>query len=237
MLDESAMARITWPREWPQEVADGLKPQKYIESDDPIFKKIVEDVSGGKLRFVPPYVAAKELVRASINAIQMSGDGVRMAEQGIIRGLEIEGARKTVAEGRGGPHDLLCVCIAVLRAAGIPARPVIGAEENAANRNVFVTWGEFYLPGAGWIPFDPDEMRGKNIRTLDVRQPWPEFGTMKRLNRRIPLAYYFEPPNVPVSPPYPGVWGWDPKPMPIPPLLEQIHFSIVSRGPGKEDPQ
>ena len=49
----------------------------------------------------------------------------------------------------------------------------------------FVSWGEFYLPDAGWIPFDPDSLRTKSLGTQNVRQPWTDFGTVRKLNERI----------------------------------------------------
>ena len=176
-------------------------------------------------------------MRYCINQIQAGGDGVHMDEFNVLRGLEMVGARATVANGRGGPHDLLCVCIATLRAAGIPARPVIGMEENRHKRNTFVSWGEFYLPSVGWVPFDPYEMRGKAIGNLDVRQPWPEFGTMKDLNERIPLAYHFMPARTVESPGYPAVWGWDPRPGGDPSSVQAIDFGTISRGRGVQDPE
>ena len=242
LRNETQAGSIAWPREWPQEVRDGLKPQMYIESDDPVFAGAVEKASEGQLRLVPPYFAAKDLVRYCINEIRLSGNGKNMGNLGTLRGLELVGARRTANEGMGGPHDLVCVCVAVLRAAGIPARPVIGVQEQKSSLGgpkqagpEFVSWAEFYLPDAGWIPFDPVEMRGKGIRSLDVRREWPEFGTMDDLNRRIPLAYHFLPPAT-VEVPVPAVWGWDPRPGGDPGSEPQIRFTITSRGRRPEDP-
>ncbi len=242
MRSEAQAASIAWPREWPEEVQDGLRPQMFIESDDPLFAGAVEKASDGRLRLVPPYLAAKDLVRYCINQIRLSGNGKNMGNLGTLRGLELIGAKRAASEGIGGPHDLVCVCVAVLRAAGIPARPVIGVEERKLSLGglkqagpEFVSWAEFYLPDAGWIPFDPVEMRGKGIRSLDVRRPWPEFGTMDDLNRRIPLAYHFIPPAT-VEVPMPAVWGWDPRPGGDPGSEPQIRFTIISRGRGPEDP-
>jgi hypothetical protein len=236
-IDDAAAAEIPWPREWPAEVADGLKPQMYIESDDPIFRETVDRVSEGNLRFVPPYLAAKDLVRYCTNELQVSGDGLAYGRLRTLHGLEIDGALAAATSGRAGPHDLVCVCVAMLRAAGIPARPVIGWGENDKGRNILVSWAEFYLPDAGWIPFDPDAMRLKAIQHRDVRDPWPEFGTMKDLNRRVPLAYHFMPPRAVVSPMYPALWGWDPRPNGSPNAEQRITIGSVSRGRGEPDPE
>ena len=61
------------------------------------------------------------------------------------------------------------------------------------------------------MPFDPVELRKKGIQNRNVRDAWPEFGTMKDLNRRIPLAYHFIPPASVESPQNPAVWGWSPR--------------------------
>jgi len=243
LRSEAEAAAIAWPRSWPAEVQDGLRPQMFIESDDPLFAGAVEKASEGRLRLVPPYLAAKDLVRYCINEIRLSGDGHNMGALGALRGLELVGARRAANDGIGGPHDLVCVCVALLRAAGIPARPVIGVQEQKSSLGdkksggpEFVSWAEFYLPDAGWVPFDPVAMRGKGIRNLDVRREWPEFGTMDDLNRRIPLAYHFIPPAA-VEVPIPAVWGWDPRPGGDPGSETQIRFTIISRGRGPGEPQ
>ncbi len=236
--DEAAAAAIPWPANWPKEAREALRPQMYVESEDPIFLQAVEHASGGGVREVPPYLAAKDLIRYSIQRIRPQGGGNNHGRSGALQGLRMIGARQAAARGLGGPHDLVCVCVAVLRAAGIPARPVIGVEKKprgTGRASEFVSWAEFYLPEAGWVPFDPVEMRGKGIRHLDVRRPWPELGTLERLNRRIPLAYHFMPPAAVESPQNPSIWGWDPRPGGDPGSEQQIHFQITSRGRGVDD--
>ena len=97
-IDDRAAATIPWPREWPAEVADGLRPQAYIESSDPIFKATVDRVSEGQLRLVPPYLAAKDLVRYCVEELRITGDGVRRGRMRIIHGLELKGASRTARD-------------------------------------------------------------------------------------------------------------------------------------------
>jgi hypothetical protein len=236
-IDEAKAAQIAWPKEWPQEVMDGLQPQSYIESDDEIFARAVETVSKGRLRMVPPYLAAKDIVRYCVNEIQTTGSANVRGENGVLRGMVVNGAKHAAEKQLGSPHDLVCVCIAMLRAAGIPARPVIGVLEDNKEIGEFVSWGEFYLPDAGWIPFDPVAMRGKGVRTMDIRKLWPEFGTMDELNERIPLGYHFLPAATIESPRNPAAWGWDPRPGRDYGSDQFVYIDIVSRGKGVEDPQ
>ena len=97
----------------------------------------------------------------------------------------------------------------MLRAAGLPARPVIGIGPGAARRlDEFGVWAEVYLPECGWTPFDPDKLRQQSIRTLDATQPWEHFGTMRQLQRRIPLSWSFAPENGSTAFDSWSVWGW-----------------------------
>jgi len=239
-INDAAAAQVTWPKEFPEEVHDALKPQRFIESDHEIFTRAVQDASQGKLRLVPPYIAAKELVRYCLNNIKVVGDGIHHGEHGTIHGLELSGALQTAQRGRGSPHDLVCVCVATLRAAGIPARPVIGVVEKPGpntERTELVSWAEFYLPDAGWIPFDPEDMQGQGIRHQPVNQPWPEFGTMDDLHDRVTVSYHFMPERNVQSPMYPSVWAWDPKPGTPRYTRQAMTLTLISRGQGAPDPQ
>ena len=233
-IDNSVAAQLPWPREFPKEVADGLEPQPFIESNHEIFARAVEDASGGRLRLVPPYLAAKDLIRYCTQKIRKRESAVHHGFHKTLLGLRVKGALQAVNDGMGSPADIVCVCIATLRAAGIPARPVIGIKRQEGP-NTFHVWGEFYLEGAGWVPFDPNAMQGKGIRTMDVRRPWPECGTMDDLNEWIPLSYHFIAPAQVESPLYPAVWGWDPRPGGDPGSEQVLQLMAISRGNGVED--
>lgn len=198
-VDERAAAKIPWPAEWPAEVQEALRPQPAIESDQPEFRAFVDRVSGGKLRSVTPWIAAKELSRATVNAFRVVDAAGSWWIGRTDVGLPLVGAYDPMCAGVGSAHDLSAACVAVLRAAGIPARVVLGiAEIQAINdtrvRPQLVTWCEFYLPSAGWVPFDPVALRGASQGNLPLDRPWPSFGTWDDLNRRVPVAHSFVAP-------------------------------------------
>jgi transglutaminase-like putative cysteine protease len=68
-----------------------------------------------------------------------------------------------LARPGGKCADISSVYIALARAAGVPAREIFGirlgkkAEENITTWQH--CWVEFYLPGTGWIPVDPADVR------------------------------------------------------------------------------
>ena len=244
-IDEVLLARTTWPREWPEEVRDALLPQKGIESDRPFAKAIVESAVGNRLRAMSPWFAAKEIIRAvCVGMKSVSDDAWERRALGRVIGLKMEGAAEAAANGRGTTHDLVAVTVAALRAGGIPARPVVGFVEevdrggNGAlrKRTLLRSWAEVYMPDAGWIPFDPAEIRKRAVRQLKVEDAWPTLGHWKDLNERVPIAWCFAPQGYSGSD-YASLWGWSPRGQIVASSLEAtIQLEMISRGPGKDDP-
>lgn len=239
-IDDAEAGRLTWPDAWPAEVREALAPQRFIESDDPRLREMVDRITGGRHRLVPPYFAVKEILRHVVTDAQLAGTGVLRGRAGTLHGYDIGGARAMLDDEIGTPTDLVCLCVAVLRAAGVPTRPVVGVtnydhrgEKQPANLAV---WAEFWLPGAGWIPFDPNDMRGR-IGGRPFDQSWTGFGTMRHLNRRVPLAYHFIPPRTLEVPQAAAIWAWDPRPDTPPAPEQHIRINLTSRGRGEDDPR
>jgi transglutaminase-like putative cysteine protease len=64
-------------------------------------------------------------------------------------------ALSALKDRTGGLRALVLVDCALLRAMGIPANPVSGFLVADDMRLIPHYWGEYYLMGIGWIPFDP----------------------------------------------------------------------------------
>ncbi|MEY3024393.1 MAG: hypothetical protein RJA16_1219, partial [Planctomycetota bacterium] len=112
-VDEARAASITWPREWPEEVRRFLEPETLIDSAAPAIQAFVAQTSGGRLREVTPYVAAKELVRAAtLIARNVTGTGVVRQGYGSINGIDVYGSLSLLSSGNGTPADLTCLAVA-----------------------------------------------------------------------------------------------------------------------------
>ncbi len=70
--------------------------------------------------------------------------------------------------------DIHSVFVALCRAAGVPAREIFGIRQGKKDVQDITTWqhcwAEFYLPGYGWVPVDPADVRKMMLKynlTLD----------------------------------------------------------------------
>ncbi|MCH2144412.1 MAG: transglutaminase-like domain-containing protein [Phycisphaerales bacterium] len=242
VVDEAAAMQVTWPVEWPETVRPFLAPQPWIQSKAEIITNFVQRTTQGNLRRVTPYSAAKELTRQTIALFtSISGTGNERRNLGQITGLQLTGAEEAMELGRGSPNDLVCCCVAVLKAAGIPARPVVGVAKEFTKEMKQVTqwrvWGEFYLPGSGWIPFDPNMMRGSGIDNRSLDAAWRGFANVKELDERIPVAYRFQPKGSHWDE-WPPVWGWfyGGNLQRVLRIYPQTSLMRISRGKGEPDP-
>ena len=242
-IDEAHAATIAWPRNWDPQVARFLTPSPFIESEAPVFRDFVTKASQGQLRKTPIYLAAKDLVRRTIMEFQSIGGTTMVSEEaGFIRGYRVEGAVLATETLTGSPADLTCACVAVLRAAGIPARPVIGMDHGRdrkdksklpRGRTSMCVWAEFHLPGAGWVPFDPWQMRGQGLPQKNIRTEWRWFGSIDDMNRRVALGYDFAPYAFGVTPDWPAGWTWRVNSRSFSPgqVTNVVSPVMISRGP------
>ncbi|MDP7029822.1 MAG: transglutaminase domain-containing protein [Phycisphaerales bacterium] len=212
VFDDAEAMATPWPATWPAAVTSLLKAGPLIESDAEVITATVEALTKGNVRSVPPAQAAKLIVRDACNrfkVVDTSDSRMSLGPQGQVRGIGVQGARKAAESGTGSPADLVCICVAMLRAAGLPARPVIGLGSAGYGRlTEYGVWAEVYLPECGWTPFDPDVLRQQALGTLDPRNAWTGFGTLRQLQRRIPLAWSFGPLKVATAYDAWAPWGW-----------------------------
>ena len=222
-LDEDIAAKIDWPRQWQGDSLSYLAPSEFVESAEEVFKDAVKDALGDSKNSIPVHYAAKTIIRYCLQHI--NSDGLYEERSRFnVRGLKVKGAAKTVKDGSGTACDLVCVCIATLRAAGIPARIVVGLTKtntvgNGSTQPRYIVWGEYALPTAGWVPFDPKRMQG-TVDRVPLKDPWQGLGTMQFLNTRVPLAYSFVVGGIKDAYDAIGPWSWVPiyreRPLPVP---------------------
>ncbi|MGD9159038.1 MAG: transglutaminase-like domain-containing protein [Desulfobacteraceae bacterium] len=97
-------------------------------------------------------------------------------------GLALPGRTLNEKKGGGKCADISAVYVSIARAAGVPARDVYGirlADPKTGDiTSGFHCWAEFYLPGTGWIPVDPADVRKMMlVHELEIKDAdeWREF--------------------------------------------------------------
>lgn len=103
-----------------------------------------------------------------------------------VKGCGLANPGRTLYECNGGGKcaDISAVFVTFARAAGVPARDVyglrLGTPKNGDITSGFHCWAEFYLPGTGWVPVDPADVR-KMMLVHDLKlgdkaaKEWREF--------------------------------------------------------------
>ena len=79
------------------------------------------------------------------------------------RGCGAGDVNRLLQEPGGKCADISSIYVALARAAGVPAREIFGIRMGKKPTEDISTWqhcwAEFYLPGYGWVPVDPADVR------------------------------------------------------------------------------
>ncbi|MEQ9616790.1 MAG: transglutaminase domain-containing protein [Phycisphaerales bacterium] len=232
-IDEARAFQIEWPREaWPAEALPYLQPQAFVESDHADIEALVKAWTNDRPRRAKPYYLAKFLTgrvleyytpTEGIYREQGLPSGGRLESTEYMSGFLLQGAAHAARERKGSKNDLVNLLVAVYRAAGIPARLVIGMDPVETDKNqfpVFDVWAEFALYDEAadrleWIPVDILEQRAFSSRAPSIEIPWEFFGKNRTLDFLIPIASRWEPLREGFfSQSDPALFGWVTKPTP-----------------------
>lgn len=159
------------------EVLQYTKEEMYIEASDPEIRNLANTLAGDDDN---PYRMAKTFYDYIIDHTQY-----KLVGQGL------NGAKYLLDKGFGECGDYSALFVALCRAKGIPARPVVGYWAVSGYDQTHV-WAEFFLQGIGWIPVDA---------TIGQQNPEKRsyyFGNMD--NRRVILSKGYNTPLIPTGP-------------------------------------
>ncbi len=255
-FNEAAAMRINWPTQgWPVEVQSSLSPSQFIESNDPDLFALLMRWTKNNPRSVRPAMLAKALAAEVVQFYQPDNQGYLFGKRAAWAGFEVQGAAFAVRQGIGSPFNMSAMLCAMYRAAGLPARVVIGYDAvislGEANSGVFnddpecknptgnqpssiphmTSWVEFYLYDekrnvGQWIPVNVVAQRRLGSKAPPLRQSWKFFGNFPCGEHTLPLAFQFHPPTTVVSSGPPTMWGWLPEPL-IPITDMWMHFDAM----------
>jgi len=142
----------------PADVKKYLERDKYITTDDRV-KEIAWQITHDEKGVLSKARAVYDWVIMNTSRDQ------------TIKGCGTGEVERILAKRSGKCVDISSVFIALARASGVPAREVFGIRlPDKGNKDIsgdFHCWAEFYLPGSGWVPVDPADVRkimpGENL--------------------------------------------------------------------------
>lgn len=164
-----------WPFEMPPELKEDLSAYVDPEPAGPLLRTLIDSISREKRNTVDFLVDLNQRIQSIVKYIVRLEPGVQTPEE-------------TLVSGYGSCRDSAWLLTQLLRHIGLPARFVSGyliqlkpdvkpLEGPAGTDHDFTdlhAWTEVYLPGAGWIEYDPTDVliAGENlIRVAVTRDP------------------------------------------------------------------
>ena len=100
--------------------------------------------------------------------------------------------RGGLASGLGDSYTYSTLFVTVLRAAGVPARPVGGVVVTDGDHAYPHFWAEFFLTGIGWVPVDPAFGDGAFPAGIPVPDDPRAFYFGNLDNRRVAFLYGYD---------------------------------------------
>jgi transglutaminase-like putative cysteine protease len=165
--------------EYPLEQTARAYPFRYSDQDFPNLTKALaqhypaEGVSQWALQFLDPSetTGTMKILRAMTSGIREEFLYVRRTEKGV------QTPEQTLRNGRGSCRDFAVLMMEAARSLGIAARFVSGyifspSSSGFSGGGSTHAWVQAYLPGAGWIDFDPTNNIIGNRNLIRVAVAW-----------------------------------------------------------------
>lgn len=227
VFDEAGAMKVPWPTSpWPPTPASTLGQDMFVDHHAREVRDLLTKWTEGKNpKAIGPVQLAKFLMSQVLEHCQPSGDGLAFNDMGAFRGVVLQKVEETAVRGRGTDHDIVNLLAAVYRAAGLPARTVIGYDitEKKGQDTTFLQrrrnsaklrpWVEFCLYDEAsqkelWVPADVVRLRKNGSRAPSLDALWKYFGAHDELDDIMPFAFQYHPPTTVVAHGYPAFWGW-----------------------------
>jgi transglutaminase-like putative cysteine protease len=168
--------------EYPLEDYARTYPFRYSDEDFPILVRALapqyqgESVSEWALQFLDlaETTGTMKMLRAMTRGIREQFAYTRRVEKGV------QTPDETLRTGRGSCRDFAVLMIEACRSLGVAARFVSGyifVPESSGHAGGGAThaWMQAYLPGAGWIDFDPTNSIIGNTNLIRVAVAWDPY--------------------------------------------------------------
>ncbi|MRS03290.1 transglutaminase family protein, partial [bacterium] len=142
-------------------------PKKEEQLDRKLFEPYLAPTSlgptGGKVKELAEKITAKETTILGKSRAIYDWIVDNMYRDPNIKGCGFGRVEQLLISLGGKCGDISSVYVALARSAGVPSREIFGIRIPAGKEGVMTKsqhcWAEFYLPGYGWVPVDPADVR------------------------------------------------------------------------------
>jgi transglutaminase-like putative cysteine protease len=172
---------IERPKNPPAAMSAYLAADPFVPSTQPEIQAAAKGIVKGEKN---PWRAAKLVYDYLTKNIAWSPDGLLAAPSSG----GYQSALSALSSKKADSYAYASLAVAILRAAGVPAIPVLGYLVNADRKAERHAWLEFYIYGLGWVPMDPILGSGARPGSFPPAFDDPEryFGNLD--NRRIAFS-------------------------------------------------
>lgn len=255
-IDEVAADAIEWPTDpWPPQLVSALDDQLFVNPKHPAVIALLDRWLDGKNpRDARPYALAKYLAGRVVEYVKLTeGDNHATGRTAFIgngqrvlnSGFRVNGSVFAATTGTGTRFDSPALLCALYRAAGLPARLVIGFDKLESDLEghrlpVLRSWVEFALLDeerdvTEWIPVDIARQRDFSDRAPALDTRWQFFGHNEEFDYVIPISYHWLPKTSVTNAGPPAIWGWLAEPA-IPEVDSDITFEAGESATRATDP-
>lgn len=270
-INEDIAHQYTWPvAPWSLGLDLCLQPQLFVEAQDPVVVGLVKQWTNDHPKRAKPYFLAKHLAGRVLDHVNLTHDifasAVRSPFTGhstpsgaFLSGYQVNGAAFAAREREGSELDMACLLTAVYRAAGLPARLVIGLDVLETNKSRFPVvraWTEFFLPqepmpdpndpdaplavkqtDGQWIPVDIGRQELFSSAAPPMNTRWQFFGHNEEFDFVATFAFHWHPPTAVTNAGMPAFWGWLPFDQAIPAAQQEIRMWAFETPVRGDDPK
>ncbi|MEM1422843.1 MAG: transglutaminase-like domain-containing protein [Planctomycetota bacterium] len=267
-IDERAADAIGWPSgDWPDELARYLVAETYVKPDaEQIVAAVNECTTEEPEARLRPYATAKRIAACVMPLLRVDEQlqieveyeathcpvagtpivNMTTTPRPIGEGPLVFGSVPMASSGVGTSHDVAALMCAVYRAAGLPARLVVGVDvERQAERGIndaltLRSWCEFALYDEArgvveWIPVDIARQIEWSSRTPPLTEAWQYFGNHDGLDTTVPISNHFVIPGTGSPLIRPGLWGYRGV-RSLPPMATSVGYSAQPVSVRADDP-
>jgi len=160
-----------------------------------------DDIAGWAARFLPSSgsIGTMTLLHAITRGIKEQFVYVRRSEKGV------QSPGETLRRGRGSCRDFALLMMEAVRSLDLAARFVSGyifapgGQASSVGGGATHAWVQIYLPGAGWVDFDPTNNTVGNRNLIRVAVAWDPAQALPLWGSFVGSAWSFRGMDVEVS--------------------------------------